>query len=79
MTRPQRKEYGLVFFGLLALWIGIELVYSNVQARLRRHGFGLLPIQASRSPTGLKVHGAAVFTTPFWPFPLVVWPVIMGR
>ena len=29
MTRPQNKDYGLVFFGLLALWIGIELVYSS--------------------------------------------------
>ena len=29
MTRPQSKDYGLVFFGLLALWIGIELVYSS--------------------------------------------------
>jgi hypothetical protein len=29
MTRPQKKDYGLVFFGLLALWIGIELVYSS--------------------------------------------------
>lgn len=29
MTRPQTKDYGLVFFGLLALWIGIELVYSS--------------------------------------------------
>ena len=29
MTRPQRKDYGLVFFGLLALWIGIELFYSS--------------------------------------------------
>ena len=29
MMRSQNKDYGLVFFGLLALWIGIELVYSS--------------------------------------------------
>jgi len=29
MMRSQNKDYGLVFFGLLALWIGIELVHSS--------------------------------------------------
>jgi hypothetical protein len=67
MTRPQEKDYGLVFFGLLALWIGIELVYSSGWLSIR----AILQAPIRTGPQANSI--ASLFQRPGQAAPPRVW------